>query len=252
MKHVRQQAFHPGLRSAFRLPIVKASGLRWLSLTLLTSIPWAGRIWAPPFLTALAPLERCCQTRGRRHKMLTDWGRQIVLQARRWLPGRELVVVADSRFAALEFLAAVNRRGAACITRLHLDAALYDPAPVRAAAPARHKGMPPASQASAWPPRPRCRPTRPRGGCASRCRAGTAASAPSRSAPAPPSSATAGCWSSRSAFRPLRGRSLRGIAFSDGARVRSPGPLRPASPALHRPGMPPRSWHGSSNAGSWR
>jgi len=143
LKHVRQQAFHSGLRSAFRLPIVKASGLRWLSLTLLTSIPWAGRIWAPPFLTALAPLERCCQTRGRRHKMLTDWGRQIVLQARRWLPGRELVVVADSRFAALEFLAAVNRRGAACITRLQLNAALYDPAPVRAAAPARHKGTPP-------------------------------------------------------------------------------------------------------------
>jgi hypothetical protein len=110
---------------------VKASGLRWLSLMLLAPVPWAERIWALPFLTALAPSERYCQTRGRRHKKLTDWGRQLVLQARRWLPGRELVVVADSAFAALEFLAAVNRHRVACITRLRLDAALYDPAPPR-------------------------------------------------------------------------------------------------------------------------
>jgi len=47
---------------------VKASGLRWLSLMLLAPIPWAERIWALPFLTALAPAERYCQTRGRRHK----------------------------------------------------------------------------------------------------------------------------------------------------------------------------------------
>ena len=37
---------------------VKTSGLRWLSLMLLTPIPWAGRVWALPFLTALAPSER--------------------------------------------------------------------------------------------------------------------------------------------------------------------------------------------------
>lgn len=110
---------------------VKASGLRWLSLMLLAPIPWAGRIWALPFLTALAPSERFCQSRGRRHKKLTDWGRQLVLQARRWLPGRQLIVVADSGFAALEFLAATSRGGVACITRLRLDAALYEPAPPR-------------------------------------------------------------------------------------------------------------------------
>ena len=110
---------------------VKASGLRLLSLMLLAPVPWAHRVWALPFLTALAPSERFCQVRGRRHKKLTDWGRQLVLQARRWLPGRQLVVVADSAFAALEFLAAISRHGVACVTRLRLDAALYDPAPPR-------------------------------------------------------------------------------------------------------------------------
>ena len=89
---------------------VKASGLRWLSLMLLVPISWAGRVWALPFLTALAPSERYCRERGRRHKKLTDWGRQLVLQAHRWMPGRRLVVVTDSGFSALEFLAALLRQ----------------------------------------------------------------------------------------------------------------------------------------------
>ena len=62
---------------------VKASGLRWLSLMLLTPIPWAGRTWALPFLTVLAPSERYYQSKARKHKKLTEWALQVVLQARR-------------------------------------------------------------------------------------------------------------------------------------------------------------------------
>jgi hypothetical protein len=110
---------------------VKASGLRWLSLMLLVTAPWAGRVWALPFLTALAPSERYSREHGRRHKKLTDRARQLVLQARRWLPHRPLILVADSGFAALELLAALARHGVTCVTRLRLDAALYGPAPPR-------------------------------------------------------------------------------------------------------------------------
>ena len=53
---------------------VKATGLRWVSLMLLTPIPWARRIWALPFLTALAPSERANLAAGKRHKAVTDWG----------------------------------------------------------------------------------------------------------------------------------------------------------------------------------
>src|SRR3954467_13625574 len=103
---------------------VKASGLRWLSLMLLVPISWAGRVWALPFLTALAPSERYCRERGLHHKKLTDWGRQLVLQARRWMPERQLVLVTDSGFSAPEFLAALLRQEGTCVTRLRLDAAL--------------------------------------------------------------------------------------------------------------------------------
>jgi hypothetical protein len=114
---------------------VKTSGLRWISMMLLTSIPWAARVWALPFLTVLAPSERYYEKRKRRHKKITDWGRQMILQLRRWLPNRYLVVVADSTYAALELLACAAGIGqpVTVITRLRLDAALYDPAPERKA-----------------------------------------------------------------------------------------------------------------------
>jgi hypothetical protein len=112
---------------------VKTSGLRWVCLMLLAPIPWAERIWALPFLTALAPSERYHQEREMAHKKLTDWARQMITQVQRWLPNREIVVVADSSYAVLELLAAAASlpTPVSMITRLRLDAALYDPAPPR-------------------------------------------------------------------------------------------------------------------------
>src|SRR6266516_420190 len=112
---------------------VKASGLRWISMQLLAAIPWAGRVWGLAFLTVLAPSERYNLARGRRHKTLPEWGRQMIRQLRRWLPDRVLVVVADSTYAVLELLADAARlpQPVTVVTRLRLDAALYDPAPPR-------------------------------------------------------------------------------------------------------------------------
>jgi hypothetical protein len=111
---------------------VKASGLRWLCLMLLVEIPWAARVWALPFMTALCPSKRYCKERGRAPRTLTDRARQMLLLAARWLPNREIVVTADSSFAALELLEAV-RDAVMVVTRLRLDAALYEPAPTRCA-----------------------------------------------------------------------------------------------------------------------
>jgi len=109
---------------------VKASGLRWISVMLLAPIPWAGRVWALPFLTALAPSERFARERGCRYKTLTDWARQLLLQTARWLPERRLVAVGDMSYAAIELLTAL-RRHLTVVTRLRLDARLFDPPPPR-------------------------------------------------------------------------------------------------------------------------
>jgi hypothetical protein len=109
---------------------VKASGLRWLSFMALVPLPWARRRWALPFLTVLAPSQRYEENKGRRHKALTDWARQGILQIKRWLPNRPIIIVADSSFSAIELIAAV-RRHVCFITRLRLDANLFAPAPKR-------------------------------------------------------------------------------------------------------------------------
>jgi hypothetical protein len=112
---------------------VKASGLRWVCVMLLVPIPWASRVWALPFLSALAPSERYATERGRRHKKLTDWAWQLLLQIKRWYPEREIVAVADSTYASLKLLFRCRNlsRPVTFITRLRLDAALYEPAPPR-------------------------------------------------------------------------------------------------------------------------
>ncbi len=109
---------------------VKARGLRWLCVMLLAPIPWAGCVWALPFLTVLAPSEHWSSQHRRRHKKLTDWARQALVQTARWLPGRRVIAVGDSSFSAIELLREVGRH-LCMISRLRLDAGLYEPAPPR-------------------------------------------------------------------------------------------------------------------------
>ncbi len=122
--------YRDGVRSS-KSHFVKASGLRWVSVMWLTRIPFAERIWALPFLTVLAASERYYEQRGRQPKKITDWARQLVYQVRHWLPERVLIFVADSSYAALDFLHACQTlsKPVTVITRLRLDAALYEPAP---------------------------------------------------------------------------------------------------------------------------
>jgi hypothetical protein len=113
--------------------MVKASGLRWLGCMVLTPRAWAHRVWAFPLLTVLCPSERFYAQHGRRHQTLLERAWQSIRLVRRWLLGREVVFVAASRGAALAWLALVARLpGGSVITRLRLDAALYDPPPPRA------------------------------------------------------------------------------------------------------------------------
>ena len=99
-KRIRAKGiYRDGVRSSAS-HFVKASGLRWVSLM------WLGRI---------------------------PWAHQMIIQLRRWLPQRALVIVADSSYAVLDLLHFCQSllKPVTFITRLRLDAALYDPAPPR-------------------------------------------------------------------------------------------------------------------------
>jgi hypothetical protein len=97
----------------------------------LVTIPWAQRVWALPFLTASAPSERYYQQRGREPKSLLERAWQMIVQLRRWLPRHRIVLVGDSAYAALDFLHRCQAmpNPVTVITRLRLDAGLYEPAP---------------------------------------------------------------------------------------------------------------------------
>ncbi len=113
--------------------MVKASGLRWVTIMLLAPIPFAERIWALPFLTILAPSERFYEKTSRAHKKLTDVMRQGLRQVRRWLPHRHLVFIADQSYAVIEFLWQMTQlpNPITMVVRFRMDAALYEPAPPR-------------------------------------------------------------------------------------------------------------------------
>ena len=130
---IRARAIYRDAVRSSRNQLVKASGLRWISLMWLGQVPWAGRHWALPVLTVLAPSTRYHQQQGRRHKKVTDWARQMVMQLRRWLPQRPLVLVGDNSYAVLDLLHCCQslREPVTLIARLRLDAALYAPAPAR-------------------------------------------------------------------------------------------------------------------------
>lgn len=107
---------------------VTTRGLRWLTAMLLVEVPFAGRIWGLPVLTALVPSRSWCDKKGRPYRPTTAWARVVLLRLCRWLPDRPVVAVMDGEFAALELLAAI-RPHLTAVTRLRLDARLFDPPP---------------------------------------------------------------------------------------------------------------------------
>ena len=71
--------------------------------------------------------------RGKRHKKITEWAWQLLLVLRCWYPERGIVAVADRAYASLKLLDRCRklRKPIIFVTRLRLDAALYESAPVR-------------------------------------------------------------------------------------------------------------------------
>lgn len=123
--------FRDPIRSSKKYPVI-SPGLRWLSLMLLTPVPWAARRWALPFLTVLTTSQKADQQGGRRHKTSSQWVRQLVSQVRRWQPKVRMVLVVDGALAAVRLAWQCVGLNVICVSRLRLDAQLYDwPDPAR-------------------------------------------------------------------------------------------------------------------------
>src|SRR5918995_995993 len=123
-KITAQGCYRDAVRSS-KKHVIRCFGLKWVSMMLLVTVPWSRRVWALPFLTALCwPAKKANQ---HRHKTSVDWVRQMMKQARRWLPGRRLVLVVDGGFAAVSLALACVKSKVVMVSRLRWDAALYHP-----------------------------------------------------------------------------------------------------------------------------
>lgn len=132
--------YRDSVRSS-RSHFVKSSGLRWICVMVLVRINWAGRVWALPFLSILAPSERYHKGQGKRHKTVSDWSRQIALLLHRWLPDYKIILIGDGAYSVINLLAN-TREYVTWITHFRLDGGLYDFPPIYGKGEKRPKGRP--------------------------------------------------------------------------------------------------------------
>jgi hypothetical protein len=110
-------------------------GLNWLVCALNIQIPFTKGFWALPFLSILMPPKRPLSSsknqrdlhKKRRYKTIPAWSCQVIHLLYRWVRStRKITIVADSAFACFDILYACLRRKINLISRLRLDARLYD------------------------------------------------------------------------------------------------------------------------------
>src|SRR2546425_9548150 len=119
---------------------VSTSGLRWITMALVVTLPWTKLRWALPFLSVLATTPKVSAARQSRHKTLARWAQQMVMVLRRWLPTIPIKVIGDGAYSVIELGLTCLKLHASLIAPLRLDARLFAPPP----APRPHqKGRPP-------------------------------------------------------------------------------------------------------------
>jgi hypothetical protein len=106
--------------------IVRCFGLKWMTVMVVKKVSWMNRQLALPFLTVLAPSEDADKKSGKMHKTSIDWAIQIMKQLRKWLPLKTIIFTADGGFAAANLAWACLKYKVTLVTRLRLDARLFD------------------------------------------------------------------------------------------------------------------------------
>ena len=119
---------------------VSTSGLRWVTMALVVTLPWTKRRWALPFLSVLATTPKVSQRLKRRHKTLARLAQQMVLVVCRWLPDVAIKVIGDGAYSVIELGLTCLKLQVSLIAPLRLDVRLFAPPP----APRPHQmGRPP-------------------------------------------------------------------------------------------------------------
>jgi hypothetical protein len=109
--------------------VVTTEGIHWVCRSLLVPSPWGRREWALPVLTVPTRSPALSQRLGKPHWTVPQYAQVLVCLVCRWYPNRELLLVRDSAFAAARLGHTCREHGVRLVSRLLLNAQLYDPIP---------------------------------------------------------------------------------------------------------------------------
>ena len=106
---------------------VSSSGLRWVTMALVVTLPWTKMRWALPFLSVLTTTPKGSEALNKRHKTLARLAQQMVMVVRRWLPNVAIKVIGDGAYSVIELGLTCVKRRVSLIAPLRLDARLFAP-----------------------------------------------------------------------------------------------------------------------------
>lgn len=106
--------------------VVKSSGLKWLVMAISCRFPFSDRFFALPFMTVLEPSKKSDKIAKRRHKTTIQWTIQMLIQLVRWLKNIPIILVGDGGFACGELAWRCLKLNISLISRLKINACLYD------------------------------------------------------------------------------------------------------------------------------
>ncbi len=108
---------------------VSNSGLRWITMALVVTLPWTKLRWALPFSSVLAITPAVSEALGKRHKTIAQLAQQMVTLVRRWVPTGAIKVLGDSAYSVIELGLRCVKLRVSFIAPLRLDARLFAPPP---------------------------------------------------------------------------------------------------------------------------
>lgn len=123
--------------------VITCYGLKWECMTLMLTLPFCTRLWALPFMTVLAPSKSANEEAGKSHKTSIDWTIIMMKVVCRWLD-RPWILIGDGAYACRCLAQACIQKKVALISRLRLDAQIYEfpePHPVGKRGRKRIKGQ---------------------------------------------------------------------------------------------------------------
>jgi len=116
--------YRDACRSSHSL-VIKCFGLKWLCAALIVKLPWSNRCWSLPFMTVLCTSKKHDEMKKIKHKTSIDRAIQMVYIISRLLK-RGWVFLGDGGFACIKLGHACTKSGVTLVSRLRLDAALFD------------------------------------------------------------------------------------------------------------------------------